>query len=214
MRAMGSVLESESRWSAAWARVGAVPPAGLLEELLGAYAEPHRHYHTEQHLEECFKTLAPAAFLARHLGEIELALWFHDAIYDTQAHDNEAASAGWAETTLRSAGVEAAAVARVRDLVLATKHDAVPSDEDAKLLVDVDLSILGADPDRFDEYERQVRMEYAWVPEELFRPARRAVLASFLERPTIYGTRWFNERLEVGARGNLGRSLAALVDDV
>jgi predicted metal-dependent HD superfamily phosphohydrolase len=71
----------------------------------------------------------------------------------------------------------------VHALVMATGHDAVPQGRDQEVLVDIDLSILGATPARFDEYEQQVRAEYAWVPEFLFRRKRRAILGQFLARP-------------------------------
>lgn len=201
---------SLEHWNAAWSSLGAQPPEALLSELSARYAEPHRHYHTLQHLEECFALLAPAAHLAEHPAEVELALWFHDAIYDTQAHDNEERSAGWAEQALRAAGVPPESAGRVGDLVRVTRHDALPEGADARLLVDVDLSILGAPEARFAEYERQVREEYRWVPDAAFRQGRARILTSFLERPSIYGTSWFAGRLEGPARANLQRSLAAL----
>jgi predicted metal-dependent HD superfamily phosphohydrolase len=100
--------------------------------------------------------------------------------------------------------------AQVRELVLATKHNAVPEEEDAKLLVDVDLSILAAPEQRFAEYERQVRQEYGWVPEDAFRQGRARILASLLNRASIYSTAWFASRLEQQARKNLSRSLKEL----
>lgn len=200
-----------SPWSEAWSRVGAVAPGGLLAELLGRYAEPHRFYHTHQHLEECFSALATASHLASRLAEVQLALWFHDAVYDTRAGDNEEQSARWAELALASGGAAREVTGRVRKLVLATKHTALPDGDDAKLLVDVDLSILGSAEARFAEYEKQVRQEYAWVPDEAFRQRRARILESFLGRSSIYSTSWFAERLEEPARKNLSRSLRLLV---
>ena len=197
-------------WRDAWQALGVTAPAGLLDALVARYAEPHRAYHTLQHLRECFEALASGASLAEHLAEVQLALWFHDAIYDTRAQDNEEQSARWASESLAQAGAQEDAVARVHDLVMATKHAAVPTGRDAQLLVDVDLSILGAPEARFAEYERQVRREYAWVPEDGFRRARARVLESFLARPRIYSTRWFEQRLEERARANLSRSIEEL----
>jgi predicted metal-dependent HD superfamily phosphohydrolase len=79
-----------------------------------------------------------------------------------------------------------------------------------RLLVDIDLSILGATPERFDEYEVQVRQEYAWVPGPLFRRKRGEILQAFLVRPSIYSMPWFRQRLEAQARSNLQRSVARL----
>ncbi len=71
--------------------------------------------------------------------------------------DNEAASADWAARALRAAGADDALVGRVHALVMATRHDQAPATPDEQLLVDIDLSILGAAPARFVEYERQIR---------------------------------------------------------
>jgi predicted metal-dependent HD superfamily phosphohydrolase len=131
-------------------------------------------------------------------------------VYDTRAQDNEERSARWAEQALRAGGAAGAVASRVAGLVRATRHEAAPIGADAQLLVDVDLAILGAPEARFAEYERQVRQEYAWVPEPAFRQGRARVLASFLERPALYGTPWFGERLEARARANLARSLREL----
>ena len=95
-------------------------------------------------------------------------------------------------------------------MVMATRHAAVPPDPDARVLVDVDLSILGAPAARFDEYEAQVREEYAWVPGFIYRRERRKILQGFLARPAIFSTAPFLERYEQQARVNIGRSLGAL----
>ena len=204
-------MTEQEQWSETWSRLGATAPEGLLTEIVARYSEPHRFYHTLQHLRECFSVLDLASHLARRLGEVQLALWFHDAFYDTRAQNNEERSAQWAEESLIAGGASSDAAAQVRELVLATKHNAVPEEEDAKLLVDVDLSILGAAEPRFAEYERQVRQEYGWVPEDTFRQGRARLLASFLNRSSIYSTAWFASRLEEQARKNLSCSLKELV---
>ena len=88
--------------------------------------------------------------------------------------------------------------------------DAAAPTPDAALLIDVDLSIFGAPAQRFDEYERQVRREYSWVPGFLFRVRRRKILEAFLFRPKIYQTERFRESLEERARANLQRSIRLL----
>jgi predicted metal-dependent HD superfamily phosphohydrolase len=204
-----TMLELE-RWAAHFVALGLSPPDDVYAELCARYGEPHRAYHTLEHLRECLAWLAEVRELAVHPDEIALALWFHDAIYDPRAHDNEERSAAWAERVLRSAGASTEVAHRVAALVLATKHDVVPEPGDAALLVDVDLSILGAERARFDAYEAQVRREYAWVPEAAYREGRARVLRSFLGRPRIYATAHFHDRLEARARDHLRRSLAAL----
>jgi predicted metal-dependent HD superfamily phosphohydrolase len=199
------------RWSGVLARLGAWAAApAVYDQLVQAYSEPHRAYHSLAHLRDCLGQFDSAAHLAVHPEEVEAALWFHDAVYDPRAADNEARSAEWAHRALLGAGVCAEVVARVVGLVLATCHTAVPADADAALLVDVDLSILGRSWPEFDAYERAVRQEYAWVPEPEFRRARAALLEALLGRPTLYQTPFFHARYERQARANLARSLAQL----
>ena len=194
-----------------WKELGAPKPDPKLHgELIARYSEPHRKYHTLQHLEECFKKLDEVRGLAEHPAEIELALWFHDAIYNVKRRDNEKKSADWARASALAAGTPAEACNRVHALVMATRHKAVPRGTDVELLVDIDLSILGAAPERFDQYERQVRKEYDWVPDFLYRRERRAILKEFLARPQIFSTARFRDHYEKQARSNLERSLERL----
>ena len=78
------------------------------------------------------------------------------------------------------------------------------------LLVDIDLAILGAAPARFDEYERQIRDEYGFVPEAVFREKRAGILRGFLERPALFSTPALAARFEAAARANLADALARL----
>jgi predicted metal-dependent HD superfamily phosphohydrolase len=208
-------VSANARWLGVWAALGVARSARLDElhaQLLARYAEPQRYYHTVQHLDECFERWPELRSHAAHPAEVELALWYHDAIYDTRRTDNEALSAELAHDTALSLGVAADCARRISDLILCTRHAIEPEGQDAEALVDVDLSILGTAPARFDEYERQVRQEYAWVPEATFRKRRAGILWEFLERSRIYSTRLFQERYEAPARANLARSLEALGD--
>lgn len=199
-----------ARWQRAWQALGARGGDALHAELLARYAEPHRAYHAQQHLAECLALFDEARHLARRPAEIEVALWFHDAIYDVHRHDNEALSADWARAALLAAGASADVAARVEAMVLATRHSVAPQTADEQLLVDIDLAILGAAPARFAEYEAQIRREYAHVPPALFNEKRGAILAGFLARPVLYGTEPLRRRLEAPARQNLRLALAGV----
>ncbi|MBP7646371.1 MAG: N-methyl-D-aspartate receptor NMDAR2C subunit [Comamonas sp.] len=190
-------------WLHTWNELQHTPALGLYEQLLQAYNEPQRHYHTLQHLAECLQLQCESAHLAQRPAEIAIALWFHDAVYDVKAHDNEARSADWAAAALQAAGVSAEVQARTHALIMATEHTAVPLAGDAALLVDIDLAILGAAPTRFAEYEWQIRQEYAWVPEDVFMAKRHAVLQEFVARLNIYSTAFLHSKLESAARANL-----------
>ena len=199
-------MDLQDTWTRCFAELGAAPPEGAFADVTARYGEPHRAYHTVQHLHECMGLWRDTQASA----EIGLALFYHDAIYDTHAADNEERSAQLAVDVLSSA-LPQANIAQIGALILATKHAAAPETDDAKLLVDIDLAILGAEPARFDEYERQVRVEYGWVSDDAFREGRARILRHFLERPVLYSTADLRRRLERRARNNLWRSLAALV---
>jgi len=187
-----------------------VPADREFTSLIERYREPHRAYHTLQHLDECFRAFETASGSGQSPGAVGLALFYHDAIYDTHARDNEEKSAELARQMLASVAAEALLLSYVTDLILVTRHAAMPETADQQLVVDIDLSILGAPEPRFDEYERQVRQEYSWVDEAIFRSVRGRILQEFLARPAIYSTTGFRDRLERQARENLSRSIASL----
>ena len=200
-----------ARWTTVWRELGAATVDELLfHQLVATYSEPHRKYHTMQHLAECFTHLDEVRSEAERVAEVELALWFHDAIYDTLRKDNEQRSAEWARESALTAGLSGEQANRIHALVLDTRHDAVPAGRDAAVLVDVDLSILGTDAERFAEYERQIREEYSWVPGPLYCKARRQILRGFLARERIYSTEYFRAHYETQARENIARSLDRL----
>jgi predicted metal-dependent HD superfamily phosphohydrolase len=199
-----------TRWQRAWTALGARGGDSLHAELLARYAEPHRAYHSQQHLAECLALFDEFRHLAERPAEIEIALWFHDAIYDVHRHDNEVRSADWARDALLHAGAAVDAAGRVHALVLATRHSAAPATPDEQLLVDIDLAILGAAPTRFAEYEAQIRVEYAHVPVAVFNEKRGAILAGFLARPVLYATEALRMRCGALARQNLQRALGSL----
>ena len=107
-------------------------------------------------------------------------------------------------------GVDAYVAQRLYGLIMYTRHAEEPGEIDPQILVDADLCVLGASAERFQEYERQVRQEYSWVPDPVFRPARANILRGFLARRAIYHTPPFQDRYESCARCNLEQSLLAL----
>lgn len=178
--------------------------------LVVAWSEPHRHYHDLRHLRECMVLWAEWRDYCPRPAEVAIALWYHDALYFPKLRDNEARSAGWAARDMLAAGIDKAPVLRVHDLVMATCHDSPPASADAKLLVDIDLAILGSPASRFEEYDRDVRLEYDWVPENLYRDKRAQVLESFLARPRIFNTAVAAGRFEAQARANLADAIMRL----
>ncbi|MFD0895419.1 hypothetical protein KBB96_20215 [Luteolibacter ambystomatis] len=179
--------------------------AGLLWLDLGSrYSEPHRHYHTLDHIE---------ASLA-HLDEVEVnpavegAIWFHDVVYDPTRDDNEAQSAAFFLETTRP-WIDPSFAERVHRLILATDFRVAREDDpDEWLMTDIDLAILAAEASEYDAYAKAIRQEYAHVPDEEFRRGRLAVMQRFLEEP-VYRSEAFRSREET-ARENIRRELAAL----
>jgi len=210
----GSTEDLAIRWSTLWPRLRLpIPPGADFAALLARYREPHRAYHTDQHLHECLEWLDELRVLAGDPAALELAIWYHDAIYRPRRSDNEQASADLATADLRAAGATGTLVAMVSALILSTTHRATPPPGDAALLADIDLAILGAPAARYAEYETQIRTEYRWAPGFLFRRGRVALLREFLARPRLYSTPALYARLEAQARHNLADSIRALSPD-
>ena len=199
------------RWTRLWNRLGAQADGlPIFSHLAAAYAEPARAYHTAEHIRDCLVQFDLSQHTAQRPDEVEAAIWFHDAVYLPGASDNEDQSARLAQTTLEQAGAPQETAHRIGALVLATQHLAIPSEPDTALLCDIDLSILGRTVEVFDEFERQIRQEYAWVPEPVYRGARAEILAGFLRRRSIFQTDFFRQRYEAPARANLERAISRL----
>jgi predicted metal-dependent HD superfamily phosphohydrolase len=198
------------RWQAACAACGfAGTPRGY-GRLIRGWSSWGRRYHTLGHLEACLEEFDRARNLAVRPGEVELALWFHDAVYRTRAADNEARSAVLAAEIMSGARAQSAVIDRVTAAIMATRHQGNEPSGDAALVVDIDLSILGQPEDVYLEFESNVRREYWWVPRRKFAAGRCAILESFLKRPAIYRFDEFRTRYEAAARANLASAIAKL----
>ncbi|MFW5471458.1 hypothetical protein ACOCJ4_15600 [Knoellia sp. CPCC 206435] len=192
---------------------GLVP---VRDDLLRRWSEPHRGYHDLRHLDEVVTAAAElredALGSDEEWAEAVLAAWFHDAVYDVaNATDNERLSADLAREALSPHGVVATALDTVTALVESSAHhDVTQSTGPHAVFHDADLWILSAPEDRFDEYCADVRREYASVPEDAYAQGRSAILAPFLERPSVYRTARARRDWETAARTNLSRELRRL----
>jgi predicted metal-dependent HD superfamily phosphohydrolase len=199
-----------ARFLQALSEAGAQRPGNeLFAELLARYGQAHRHYHTVLHIDACLGFFDWYRGLAQHPERVELALWFHDAVYDPRLPDNERQSALLARTRLGDLGLPSVAIDAVETHVLATERHACGL-ADTNLMIDLDLSILAAPARRFERFEQEVREEYAHVPTSAFLKARRSVLSGFLARPEIYRVRALHDELETRARRNLERRILEL----
>ncbi len=205
------MLQDEAAWQAMWQGLHATrPDPQLRTALLQRYAEAHRKYHSTEHLQACLEQFAHLRDQAERAYEVQVALWFHDAVYEIRSTDNELRSAAWAKEAIVQSGAGADCAQRVFDLVMVTRHNVAPNSRDQQVLQDIDLSILGQSPAVFDAYERQITEEYAAVPLTQRRTRRSQILQQFLERPRIYHTDRFFTCFEAQARDNLARSIRQL----
>jgi predicted metal-dependent HD superfamily phosphohydrolase len=180
----------------------------LRDDLLARWSEPHRRHHNVNHLDELLDAIGVLAGdgVAFDREAVELAAWFHDAIYDIDSGDNEDRSAELARRMLGSSKVRDEVVR----LVLVTKtHKPSADDINGAVLSDADLSVLGADAKRYRQYADAVRAEYATVPDDVFKPARARVLTALLAGP-IFHTEPGRARWEDRARQNLADEIAQL----
>lgn len=201
-------LVNFGRWTRTCIEIGVAPGEADYRRVRRGWTGLERHYHTLSHLEACLRELDEFRALAVRPAEVELALWFHDVVYRTWRKDNEEQSAALAARLLRAAPEES--VERVRQSILATRHREEPLAGDVALVVDIDLSILGASPELYAQFERAIRREYWWVPRARYVAGRGRILASFLERATIYQHDAFHERYDARARENIGAALCQL----
>lgn len=177
------------------------------EELAAAYMAPGRHYHNLAHIEDCLAALAQVEGLSVSEREIlSEAIWWHDVVYDPMRRDNEELSAQLAERHVR-ADIRHAVGRLIR---LTKSHDVKADDRLGAILISIDLSILGAEPARYDAYAAAIRQEFIHVSDNDFRAGRAAVLRRFAARPVIYPDAGFAAKYDRRARENLARELASL----
>jgi len=187
------------------------PALNVFADLVSLYTGPDRHYHHLGHIAYILDALEDFRELAHDYRALQLAAWFHDVIYDARATDNEAQSAGYAGRKLKELGFSRQRVIRIQELILATAgHIAPPGDIDAMILLDVDLSPLAHETERFFRESAAIRREFDWMPEPAYRAARARAMRKFLERERIYTTEVMYRQLEERARQNLRAALKVL----
>ena len=179
-----------------------------LHTLFPRYSEPHRHYHTLDHIVACienFRGLCAKPLSERAIEDVELALFFHDVCYNTHAHDNEERSALMLLGCGASMGLNLDRLDYCADMVRATNHGKHVElyDDPTKWVLDMDLHSLGATPEVFIKMCLGIRQEYSWVPEDAYKAGRAKVMQSFLDRHFIYGTQECRDKWEEQARINI-----------
>lgn len=214
-----------ARFAALWQRFGVSHPdvAAAGERLLALYGSPARAYHNLVHLDDVLAKLDWAQSALMQSGEIsgldgaekrrlfdtiELALFYHDAVYDAKAADNEAQSREMMKRDAEDFGLAADITADAARLIDLTAQHGTAARLDEKIMADCDLAILGADETVFKKYDADIRAEYAHVPAPLYAAGRAKVLRRFLDTPQLFKTAAFAAQYDAPARRNLAAALA------
>ncbi len=207
-----TVMMEKSRWIDLMKYFNLGDNQQTFAALVNAHAEKHRHYHTSEHINACLSHLDKVHTLAGNAQEIELALWFHDAIYHPYRGDNEIKSAQLAHQFLSDNGVDNEVINCIEQLIMVTLHTEadVSLTGDQALMVDIDLSILGSREGVYEIYEKNIRQEYRFVPFFLYKKKRKEILQMFLDQSRIYHSDHFFDMFEKQARENISKAIRTL----
>lgn len=178
----------------------------IFADLILAYSQPHRYYHTLQHIYSVLNTVDMLKMYIDDLSTVKFAVWFHDVVYDTHRKDNEEKSAEYAGEMLKKLALNHHQIEKIQQLILATKNHQ-GDDIDSQVLLDADLGIFAADKIEYQKYAEAIRQEYAWVSDVEYIQGRRMILTKFLQRPSIYLTPLMLESAEELARFNMQAEL-------
>jgi predicted metal-dependent HD superfamily phosphohydrolase len=203
-------IELRAAWTASVGRDARC--MATFEEVVGRHREPHRRYHgvrhvtwVVRHVHELATEVPPA-----DLGVVVAAAFYHDAVYDPTAADNEVQSAALAERVLGELGWDTSRSRTVGDLVRATAGHEPDGTADCAVLLDADLAVLGSDPAAYQAYLTGVRAEYSHLDDQAWTRGRADVLRRLLERRPLSFTEPGRRRWESRAEANLAAELATL----
>lgn len=202
-------ISGADRFKALWRRClieGANDDSeNIYRQLHNAYHEPQRHYHTMLHIEQCIGMFDDCKSLASDADSLELAVWFHDVIFEPDQADNERRSADlYLELSQGVHDDERRGL--VERLIMATLHNGDSlADHDAVYMVDIDLSSFGLSWEAFLEDSQNLRRESAHLEDSEYYRRKKEFQARLLQKQRFYQSDYFTERLEKQARSNLAR---------
>lgn len=184
--------------------------AKTFDALVQRYTEPNRYYHNLQHIDSCLSQWEQYPHDVQDPLSLQLAIWFHDAIYDTNRNDNEEQSALWATEQLSQYSLDKAICTQIQKLICATDHRQEFTNGDCSLIQDIDLTILGSSNKAYTQYTQAIRQEYQQYSDEDYRAGRSKMLKTFLSKKEIYKTPYYQSSLEKIARKNIEHELNEL----
>ncbi|MBI3072563.1 MAG: hypothetical protein HYY84_10655 [Deltaproteobacteria bacterium] len=187
----------------------------VFERLRSAWGGSDRRYHNVEHLTDCLAELDAARdeIDSSVRDRMELALWYHDAVYIPRASDSEERSARLLLEDATALAIPSGVATEAARLVRATAHlskssgAGEPSAADEDLVIDIDFAILGQDVLRFLEFEFAVEEEYRGIPGLVYFFKRGRFLASLLGTTPVYRTERFRALYEHRARDNISALL-------
>jgi predicted metal-dependent HD superfamily phosphohydrolase len=204
----------KQRFLALWSRCQTgdrkgVGAEAVYKEVKDFYSEPGRHYHTPKHIEHCLAQFDLVADELENPDAVEVAIWFHDLVFEPNADDNELQSAR-RFVELANDSMEDEFKSTVYDLIMATAPPRIPKTTDQKFMLDIDLSSFGLPWKEMLRDSIAVRQESPQLSDAEFFPGQRAFLESLVKREHFYFTEFFRSRIEETARSNINRYLENL----
>lgn len=188
-----------------------VKSAEISSLVISKYSEKHRFYHNLSHVSALLMIAESFREKISDHDSVCLAIWFHDVIYQPKNSDNEIESAKLAVIKLTELNFPKSVLEKVERMILATqKHDASGMDQDGKLFLDFDLSILGTKEEIYKKYARAIKQEYSFVPDAVYRYRRKIILRRFLLNGNIYYTDEVRALFEEQARLNIENEIKEL----
>jgi predicted metal-dependent HD superfamily phosphohydrolase len=182
----------------------------LWTEVEKNYSNKKRFYHTIEHLENLLAQLVEIKTELKNWDTILFTLFYHDIIYNSLKSDNEEKSAELADKRMKQLSVSTEIIENTKFQILATKSHKISSDSDTNYFTDADLSILGQSWEAYSTYFKNVRKEYSFYPDLIYKPGRKKVLKHFLSMDSIYKTDYFHKKFEARAKENLLKELEVL----
>ena len=199
-----------TRWSNLMVRMGFPENRETYDRLVQHYSDKNRAYHNLKHIEECLALLDAFAPKGLNVDVIEMAIWFHDIIYNPYGKENEKKSAIKAQQFLEENSADNDLIEEVYQLIMSTLHKDTPKNQNEELIMDIDIAILGKDESAYQSYTEKIRKEYKLVPWPLYKKKRKEILMNFLNRDYIYQTPYFRDKFEKKARLNIQKEIEQL----